>query len=363
MEFQDYYAVLGVPRNADDKQIRAAFRKLARQHHPDVNPGNQAAEDRFKQVNEAYEVLSDPEKRRRYDEVGEHWREYEQWQQAQAAAGRPGAPNEWPGFGGATGFGGGRPGYEYRSVSEDDLRDLFGEDAPFSDFFETLFGAQGGAAGPAGRGGPTGPAGRGGAAGAAGRGGAAGGRRRTRAGADLEHPIDVSLADAYRGTTTLLAIQQPDGTTRRIEVRIPPGVATGSRVRVAGQGGPGEDGAPSGDLYLVVSVRPDSRFERRGDDLATEVRAPLRTLLLGGEARVGTPDGRTLALRIPAGSQDGRVFRLRGQGMPHLGAPERHGDLHAEVHAEMPERLTPAQRRLLEEAFGAEAERPVGAGA
>jgi curved DNA-binding protein len=332
VEFQDYYTTLGVPKTASEKEIRTAYRKLARKHHPDVNPGNKEAEERFKQINEAYEVLSDPEKRRRYDEVGSHWREYEQWQRAQHAAGQRSEPFDWAGFGGAGAGGAGAgagPGgvrYEYRTVDEDDLRDMFGDEAPFSDFFQTFF--------------------RGGQAGAA-----SGRRTRSRGGTDAEHPIDVTLAEAYRGTTRQLTLQLPNGQTRRIEVKIPPGVRTGSRVRVAGQGGPGEGGAAAGDLFLAVEVRPDPRFERRGDDLYTTVPAPLETLLLGGEVHVPTPDGRTLALTVPAGSQDGRTFRLRGQGMPHLGRPERRGDLHAAVHVRLPERLTPRQRELIEE-FG-----------
>jgi curved DNA-binding protein len=329
MEFQDYYAVLGVSRTATEKEIRSAYRKLARQHHPDVNPGNKEAEDRFKTINEAYEVLSDPDKRKKYDEVGERWREYEQYQRAQGAAAQ-GQPFDWAS---ATSQGPGGVRYEYRTADGEDLRDMFGDDAPFSDFFESLFGQAGAAAG-----------GRGGGARRAGA-----RQRRPRAGGDLEQPVEVSLADAYRGTTLQLAIRAGDGQTRRLEVKIPPGVRTGSRVRVSGQGGPGQAGGPAGDLYIVVAVRPDSRFERRGDDLHTQIQAPLEALLLGGEARVPTPDGRALALAIPAGTPDGRVFRLRGQGMPRLGAADVRGDLHVAVHARLPERLTKRQRELIEE--------------
>ena len=338
MEFQDYYAVLGVPRDATEKQIRAAYRKLARQHHPDVNPGNTEAEERFKQINEAYEVLSDPEKRKRYDEVGSRWQEYEQRQRTGQAAGQAGAPFDWGAFGGDA------PGatYSYRTVDNDDLRDMFGDESPFSDFFESLFGGSGpGSA-------------------------AAGGQRRRprtrrRTGNDLEQPVEVSLADAYRGTTVQLSIRTADGSTRRIEVKIPPGVRNGSRVRVSGQGGQGEGGGPAGDLYLVVTVQPDPRFERRGDDLHTDVRAPLQVLLLGGEARVPTPDGRTLALTVPPDTQDGRLFRLRGQGMPRLGSPSVRGDLHAALHADLPQRLSKRQRELVQEFANAGAERADGA--
>jgi curved DNA-binding protein len=348
VEYQDYYATLGVPRTATEKEIRTAYRKLARKHHPDVNPGNKAAEDRFKQINEAYEVLSDAEKRKKYDELGSRWLEYEQWERAQAAGAAAGTgqgaqggqPFDWEGFAGQG------PGvrYEYRTGSEEDLRDLFGEDAPFSDFFETFFGSAGTAR-------TTQPG--------------AGGRRasgRARSGSDLEHPVEISLADAYRGRTVELALRLPDGKTRRLEVKIPPGVRTGSRIRIAGQGQPGEGGGQAGDVYLVVAVQPDPRFERRGDDLHTQARAPLGTLVLGGEVRVPTPDGRTLALTVPHGTQDGRIFRLRGQGMPRLGKADTRGDLHAEVHARLPERLSPREHELFEEFVRAGAGAPAGAG-
>ncbi|MEA2609302.1 MAG: curved DNA-binding protein [Chloroflexota bacterium] len=324
MEFQDYYAVLGVPKTATVKEIRTAYRKLARQHHPDVNPGNKTAEDRFKQVNEAYEVLSDPEKRKKYDEVGEHWREYEQYQRARESGGAA-QPFDW---GAPSGQGPGGARYEYRTVNDEDLRDMFGDESPFSDFFESMFGQ----AGAAQKGRPVGRTPRAGA----------------RPGVDLEQPVEVSLADAYRGTRLQLEIRSQDGKTRRLEVKIPPGVRTGSRVRIGGQGGPGGGGGAAGDLFLVITVRPDPRFDRRGDDLDVEVKAPLETFLLGGEAHVPTPDGRTLALKIPPGTQDGRAFRLRAQGMPHLGGKGR-GDLHARLHVRLPVRLTRRQQELARE--------------
>jgi curved DNA-binding protein len=354
VEYQDYYATLGVSKTATEKEIRTAYRKLARTHHPDVNPGNKAAEDRFKQINEAYEVLSDAEKRKKYDELGSRWREYEQWERAQASGAAAGAGRAGAGqagrpfdFGGFAGQGPGGARYEYRTASDEDLRDLFGEGAPFSDFFETFFGSAGSA----------------GSARTA-RPGAGGGRvsRRRLSGSDLDHPVEISLADAYRGTTVKLALRLPDGKTRRLEVKIPPGVRAGSRVRIAGQGQPGEGGGQAGDLYLVVAVGPDSRFERRGDDLATQVRAPLATLVLGGDVRVPTPDGRALALTVPAGTQDGRIFRLRGQGMPRLGKPDTRGDLHVELHARLPASLSPRERELFEEFVRAGAGAPAGAG-
>lgn len=333
MEFQDYYAVLGVPKTATEKEIRSAYRKLARQFHPDVNPGNPEAEAKFKSINEAYEVLSDADKRQKYDQLGSRWREYESYERSRAAAEAAGQPAgqpfdfsdfaAWPGQ------------YEYRTASPEDLEDLFGESEPFSDFFETFFGRSGGFGGSAGSGTTR-----------------AGGRARAprpRRGADAEFPMDVTLAEAYTGATRTLDLQLRNGETRRIEVRIPPCVTDGSRVRVSGQGSPGSDGGPAGDLYLVTAVTPDARFDRSGDDLHTRVAAPLLTMLQGGEVHVPTPDGRRLALRIPAGTQDGRVFRLRGQGMPQLGRADRKGDLLAEVHVRLPERLTDRQRELLEE--------------
>ena len=188
-------------------------------------------------------------------------------------------------------------------------------------------------------------------------GGASAGRAaRPGRGFDLESEVEVSFAEAYRGTTRTLELQQADGSSRRLEVKIPPGVVDGSRVRIAGQGAPGRSGGPAGDLYLVTSVASDARFERVGDDVHTRVSAPLTALLLGGEVHVPTPDGRRLALKIPAETQDGRVFRLRGQGMPHLGRPEQRGDLHAEVHVHLPERLSARERELLEEFGRAQAE-------
>jgi DnaJ-class molecular chaperone len=335
-QFQDYYAVLGVPKTATEKQIRSAYRKLARQHHPDVNPNNKEAEDKFKMVNEAYEVLSDPEKRKKYDELGSRWKEYEQWERARAAQGATASPED---FAWATGGGRGASQYDYRTVNEEDLRDLFGDEDPFSDFFGTFFGRSRGERGPTGS-----------------------RRRATRphAGDDAEQPIEVSLAEAYNGTTRLLNIQQPDGSSRRLEVKIPPGVDTGSRVRMAGQAGGGSNGGPPGDLYLVVQILPDSRFERRGHDLYTKVQTPLQAMVLGGEVGVPTPDGRNLALNIPTGTQDGRTFRLRGQGMPKLGRTDQRGDLHTEVHVRLPERLTAQQRALFEEFVNAGEREGVG---
>lgn len=319
VEFRDYYETLGIPRTADEKAIRSAYRKLARQYHPDVNPNDHQAEEKFKEINEAYEVLSDPEKRKKYDTLGARWKEYDAWQQAQGQGQRPsqsaGEPFDWSTIFGQEPGGGGR--YEYYSSRPEDLNDLFGSDRPYSDFFETFFVRGGGAP------------------------------RRAR-GRDIEALVDVDFGEAVTGATRLVEVPSPGGGTRRIEARIPAGVDTGTRIRLAGQGEPGHSGGPAGDLYLVTQVRSDPRFERDGSTLTTRVNGPLTTLVLGGEIEVPTPTGR-VALRIPSGTADGQTFRLRGQGMPSAGSPSQRGDLVVEVHAELPRTLSSEERRLFEE--------------
>ncbi len=333
MEYKDYYKVLGVSKDAGQDEIRRAFRQLARKHHPDVNPNDHKAEERFKEINEAYEVLSDPEKRQKYDRLGADWRRYER------AGGGPGGFDwgQWATAGGP----GGSQRVHVRHGTPEDLEDLFGGGSPFSDFFTQLFGGMGGAA-------PSGAA-RGDAAGARTRpGGFAQGFRsspqaRPQRGRDYEQEIDISLREAYAGTTRVI---QKEG--RRLEVKIPPGARTGTRVRVTGEGGTGAAGGQAGDLYLRVNVLPDGQFEREGDDLRTSVPVDLYTAILGGEARVPTMNG-SVMLTIPPGTQNGQVFRLRGKGMPQLRNREEHGDLYAEVDVQLPTDLTPRQRELFEE--------------
>jgi DnaJ-class molecular chaperone len=317
MEFKDYYATFGVPKTATAKEIKQAYRKLARKTHPDVNPGDKKAESRFKDINEAYEVLGDPEKRRKYDELGANWRMYEQ---AQPGGGQPypGGQGEWTvNVGGPGGF---------RTVDEEEMRRIFGEEDPFSDFFKTFFGGMGAEPGPRARGGRA---------------------PRARAGHDLEHEIELSLEDALRGTTQRLGLHH-DGQARTIDVRIPAGVGEGSRIRVAGEGGAGTAGGPSGDLYLRIHMRPHSQFERRGRDLHTRVPVPITTAVLGGETDVPTLAGGHLRLKVPPGTQNGQVFRLKGQGMPAVGKPDDRGDLFAAVDVQVPRQLTPDQRKHYE---------------
>ena len=307
MDFKDYYSILGVAKAASEKEIKQAYRKLARKHHPDVNPGDKNAEGRFKEINEANEVLGDPEKRRKYDELGANWRMYEQAQQA-GANGTAGGPFAG---GGAWGFnvgGQGGQGGGFRTMTEEEMHRIFGDQDPFSDFFHTFFG-----------GAEPGRRARGGRASA-----------KPRRGHDVEEAIDLSLEEAHQGTMRRLSIKH-DGHTRTVDVRIPAGVVNGSRVRIAGEGEPGQSG--SGDLFLRIRVSAHDRFELKGRDLHARVPVP-----------VTTPGGRTLKLRIPPGTQNGQVFRLKGHGMPVLGKSGEAGDLYAAVDIQVPRQLTPEEQ-------------------
>ena len=290
MEYKDYYKVLGVERNTDEKAIKRAYRKLAVRYHPDKNPGDKGAEERFKEINEAYEVLGDAAKRAKYDQLGAS---YDAWQRT---GGRPGG-FDW------TQWMGEMPGG--MRVEVGDLDDLFG--GGFSDFFQAIFGGS-----PA-----RGPA----------------GRARSR-GRDLEQPVAISLQEAFSGTTREL---RRNG--RKLEVRIPPGARSGTRVRVSGQGEAG------GDLFLLIDVAPDPRFTRDGDDLHAQVDVDLYTAVLGGEIELPTPGGQVV-LTIPAGSQPGATFRLKGRGLPGLQQPSRKGDLFAHLQIQLPRSLSTEEKDL-----------------
>jgi len=316
MDFKDYYATLGVTKSASEKEIKQAFRKLARKYHPDVNPGDKAAEAKFKEINEANEVLGDPETRRKYDELGANWRAYEQ---AGAQGGSPFGGAWSPGQGGGSG---------YRTMSQEEVEAMFGGEASFSDFFTTFFGG----------GRPN--------AGAAGTRGARG-RGRQRQGRDVEHEIDLTLEEAYHGTTRRLALSHDEG-ARTVDVRIPAGVGDGSRVRVAGEGERGGGGARAGDLFLRIRLLPHGIFERKGRDVY--VRTPLRvtTAVLGGEVEGPTLTGRSVRLKVPPLTQNGQVFRLKGFGMPTVGKPDEKGDEYARIEIQMPTAMTEAERKHYE---------------
>ena len=310
MEFKDYYKLLGVTKRSTPAEIKKAFRKLARKYHPDVNPGDQSAETRFKGINEAYEVLGDSDKRNKYDELGANWRQYDQ---AQAASGSPGGNVRWSANVGRA------PGGGSRSMSQEEVQDLFG-DNPFSDFFQTFF-----------------------------AGGSTGNRRRgrTSSGRDVEYVLELTLERAYHGTTQKLSLET-GGHTHSVEVRIPAGVSDGSRVRVAGEGEPGSGGAASGDLLLRIRVMPHPVFELKGRDLHVKTSVPVTTAILGGDVEVPTPDGKSVRLKVPAATQPGQVFRLKGKGLPSVGHRTRHGDLYSTVHVTLPKRLSAKAREHYE---------------
>lgn len=306
MEYRDYYQVLGVDRKASDKEIKRAYRKLALQYHPDRNPNNKQSEDKFKEINEAYQVLSDPEKRARYDQLGES---YQHWQQR---GGAPGGFNwgEWMSN---------QPSGRNVRVEVGDLGDLFGgEGGGFSEFFRSIFGdAVGG-----GRANPQNTA-------------------RTVERPKYEQELTISLQEAFQGTTRRFEL---DG--RRLEVKIPPGARTGTKVRVP-EAVTGHPNGQKADLYLVIQVAEDSRFVRKGNDLYTDVSVDLYTAVLGGEVTVPTPGG-NVVLTIPAGTQPGQTFRLSGRGMPNLRSPSTHGDLYVRVKVSIPRNLKPEQLALFQ---------------
>ncbi len=320
MPGKDYYAILGVGRSAPEKEVKQAYRRLARKYHPDVNPGDKATEAKFKEVNEAYEVLSDPEKRKKYDQYGDQWQYADQFAKAGQGA-------QWDFSRGGT------------STTFD-----FGDLGDLGDIFGGVFRGFGTGSGTASR------------------------SARARS---MEYPVEVTLEEAYQGTKRVLQLQAEEPCSacggsgragrgrcsscggsgrllkpRRLEVKIPPGVGDGSKVRIAGQGSQGYGGA-KGDLFLVVKVLPHRIFERKGDDLHVEVPVPLVTAMLGGEVGVPTLKG-NVALKVPPETQNGKVFRLAGQGMPHLNDSSR-GDIFAKVKAVLPTQLTPQEKQLFEQ--------------
>lgn len=317
MDFKDYYKTLGVSKTSTDREIKQAYRKLARKYHPDVNPGDKAAETKFKGINEAYEVLGDQAKRSKYDELGANWAHYSQSRPAGAPGGVP--FEEFMRQSAA----GGAPGGGYRPMTEDELRDAFGEQDPFSDFFKQFFGGSEAGRRTRSRRGP-----------------------RARRGEDLEQQVELTLEDAFSGTTQRLSVRQ-SGHAKTLDVKIPPGVKDGSRVRVAGEGEPGGPGLPSGDLYLTVRLKPHAVFTQEGADLHVRLGVPVTTAVLGGTIDVPAPVGKTLRLKIPPLTQSGQRFRLRNQGMPVLSKDER-GSLFVTIEAQLPRELSEEQRRLYE---------------
>jgi DnaJ-class molecular chaperone len=306
MDYKDYYNILGVKKSASQAEIKKAYRKLARKYHPDLNKDDPQAEQRFKDANEANEVLSDAEKRKMYDQFGS------QWQQYQRGGGRP--EDFWSQWGAQGARGQGRSQGQRRTVSSEEFEQMFGGSG-FSDFFETLFRQQ--AAGqPSGFGQQT---------------------QTIRRSRDVEHTVQITLAEAFYGTSR--SIQWENG--RSIETKIPRGVQTGSRIRLKGQG---QDG---GHLYLRIQVLPDDQFKPDGDSLKTAVSVDLYTALLGGQIDVSTID-RTVKLTIPPETRNGKQFRLRGLGMPNLKNPEERGNLYATVEVQLPTNLSEEEQALFQ---------------
>jgi curved DNA-binding protein len=323
MDVKDYYQLLGVDKNASADEIKKSYRKLARKHHPDVNPGDKASEEKFKAINEAYEVLSDEEKRKKYDRFGAQWQQYER------AGGQPDDFDwsQWAGAGTRPGGARSDPRSYSQSVKPEEYAEIFGDDggADFSDFFESLFGGSARGSGWSGF-------------------DEAAYQPRPRRGRDSEYGMRVSLREAFHGGNR--SLQFDDG--RVIEASIPVGVRTGSRVRLSGLGEPGQAGGEAGDLYLKVEVLPDDTFSRQGDDLHITVLVDLFTMLLGGESVVSSID-KTVSLTIPKGTSNGKVFRLRGLGMPKLRDPYERGDLYATVEAKLPDDLNDTETQLVQE--------------
>ena len=317
MTEKDYYKLLGIDKNATEKEIKQAYRRLARKYHPDINPGDKASEEKFKRINEANEVLSNNDKRQKYDRYGDQWQYADQFAKAEEE------------HTGRTTFGNRQRAYQF-SNSGDIFSDLFGN-------LNTGFRA----AGPPQR------------------------------GQDIYFPIELTLEEAYRGKTRTIQLQELALCTacggngrvgkracslchgsgkidslKRLEVKIPPGVKDGSNIRVAKQGQDSLSGGPKGDLYLTVKIQPHRFFERKGDDLYTEISLPLTVAVLGGETEVPSMDG-NLVLKIPQGTQNGKIFRLAGKGMPHLGTP-KHGNLFAKIMVLLPTELTKEEKQIFE---------------
>lgn len=303
MQFKDYYKSLGVDKGADADAIKKAYRKLAAKFHPDKNPGSKTAEDRFKEINEANEVLSDPEKRKRYDELGANWD-----QQGASGSSRPN-----PGGQGGRG--------RSRSFSQEDLGEMFGGGGgDFSDFFETFFGG-------AGMGGGAGP-GRGRQGGSF-----EGFQRAPRPGADYQADVEITLEEAFEGARKIIEI---DG--KKLRLQFKPGIEDGKVLKLAGKGGKGVNGGPDGAFFMRIHVQPHLVFERRGDDLHMNLDLETQDAVIGRQEEIRTLGG-NVKLRIPEGTDNGKVFRLKGQGMPAYDSPGERGDLYVTVALRLPKHL------------------------
>lgn len=299
MAFVDYYNVLGVDKNATQDDIKKAYRKLARKYHPDLNPNDESAKKKFQELNEANEVLTDPEKRKKYDQYGEHWKHGDAYEQArQQAKGRGGAA------GGHNPF----EGFDFNYSGNYDT----GE---YSDFFEELFGSRFGG----------------------------GGRRTAFRGSDYQANVELTLTQAATTHQQVFTVNE-----RNIRITVPAGIQDKQKIKLSGQGGEGQNGGPRGDIYITFHVLPDSRFERRGDDLHAKIDIDLFTALLGGEAFVETLSG-TVKVKIKPETQSGSKIRLKGKGFPRYKQDGQYGDFYAEINVILPTNLSEEQKRLLKQ--------------
>jgi len=310
MNYQDYYQTLGVTKNASDKEIKKAYRKLARNYHPDHNPDNKRAEEKFKEINEAYEVLSDTDNRQKYDRFGS------QWQQQERAGGN--MNDFWSRYGGTASAGSRSRDPYTQTIDPDTFEQMFGGrrggNSNASSFFESFFGG--------------------------GFSDGQGFQSAPQRGQDIESEVEITLEEAFHGTTR--SLQFSNG--RSINAKIPRGVKTGSKVRLNGQGEPGSNGQ-NGDLFLNVKVLPHHSYQRDGDNLKVDVPVDVFTALLGGKAPVSSLD-KTVKMTIPAGTECGKVIRLRGLGMPKAKNPSERGDLLAKVNISLPKNLSKEEKAL-----------------
>jgi curved DNA-binding protein len=299
VEYKDYYQVLGVDKKATTEQIKKAYRKLARQHHPDVNPNDPAAERKFKELNEANEVLSDPDKRKKYDQFGADWQRYQQ-AGAGAQGGQPSGGFDWSQYTqGGGGFGGESP---------------FGDGGDFSDFFGSLFGNMGGR-----------------------------GAGSTRPGAGYQAELELSLEEAYHGGPRTITVNG-----KNLRLTIQPGVADGQTIRLRDQGGPGRNGGPPGSLLITFRLRPDARYARSGDDLTQDVPVSIYKALLGGEQTVETLGG-PVKIKLKPETPNGTRLRLRGKGFPVYKQPGQFGDLYLRLNLTLPQNLTEPEKELFQQ--------------
>jgi curved DNA-binding protein len=304
MEFKDYYKILGVEKTASTDEIKKAYRKLAKKYHPDKNPGDKTAEEKFKEVSEAYEVLKDPEKRKKYDHLGQNWKYYQQ-------AGTGENYSDW-----FTNFG----GSPFRgSDASKDFEDLFGGVSGFSDFFESFFG-RGFSTQQAETFSP-----------------------KAKRGSDLQTTLHISLEEAFSGTERYLNI---DG--KRLKVKITPGIESGKKLRLKSQGEKGTYGGQAGDLFLTVQVEQHPTFKREGDDLFYNLSVDLYTAVLGGKKEVKTIDGKNISIYIPKGTQNGALLKVRQLGMTKADNVSERGDLLVRINVEIPKNLSEEEVKLFE---------------